>query len=103
MKTFSQYITESTMKRIHERMPVKSFDELNRFCVAASQKHKDAYILASVIFGEATVYATDRLPTSAYASDDWKLGYWRNGKHHSWSDARKRRAQRAVDKLSGLQ
>ena len=103
MKRFSQYIIEATKKKIHDQTPVKSLAELDKLAIAASKKHKDAYILAYVDFGLATVFVADKLPTNAYASDDWKLGYWRNGKHFDWSDARKRATQRAVDKLSGTQ
>lgn len=104
MKPFREYITESSSKeKIHNQVPVKSLADLHKLAVAASKKHKDAYILAYVDFGLATVFAARRLPTNTYASDDWKLGYWRNGKHFDWSDARKRATQRAVDKLSGTQ
>jgi len=103
MKGFSQYITESAKKKIHDQIRVGSLEELNKLAIAASKKYKDSYILAYVDFGLATVFVADKLPTNAYASDDWKLGYWRNGKHFDWSEARKRATQRAVDKLSGTQ
>jgi hypothetical protein len=103
MKTYKQFITESTKTKIHDKIPVKSFAELDKLAIAASKKYKGAYILAYVDFGIATMFAANKLPTNAYASDDWKLGYWRNGKHFNWSDARKRATQRAVDKLSGTQ
>lgn len=101
---FGSWLSEATNKRkIHDQTPVKSLAELDRLAIAASKKYKDEYILAYVDFGLATVFATDKLPTNAYASDDWKLGYWRNGKHFEWSEARKRQTQRAVDRLSGTQ
>lgn len=90
-------------RKIHDQVPVKSYADLERLTVAASKKYEGEYILAYVDFGLATVFAASKLPTNAYASDDWKLGYWRNGKHFDWSEARKRATQRAVDKLSGLQ
>ena len=101
---FGSWLSEAINKRkIHDQTPVKSLAELDRLAVAASKKYKDEYILAYVDFGLATVFVTDKLPTNAYASDDWKLGYWRNGKHFEWSEARKRQTQRAVDRLSGTQ
>jgi hypothetical protein len=104
MKSYKQFIAEQSSKiKIGDAVPVRSFVELNKLAIEASKKHKDSYILAYVDFGRATIFAAKRLPTNAYASDDWKLGYWRNGKHFNWSDARKRATQRAVDKLSGTQ
>ena len=101
---FGSWLSEATNKqKIHDETPVKSFAELDKLATAASNKHKDKYILAYVLFGFATVFATDKLPTNAYASDDWKLGYWKNGKHFEWSEARKRQTRMAIDRLSGLQ
>jgi len=101
---FGSWLSEATNKRkIHDQTPVKSMEDLHKLAIAASKKHKDEYIIAYVDFGLATVFATNKLPTSVYASDDWKLGYWRNGKHFEWSDARKRQTRMAIDRLSGLQ
>jgi len=99
-----QQVTEAANKRkIHDQIPVESFADLDRLCVAASKKYEGEYILPFVYFRLATVFVVSKLPTNAYASDDWKFGYWRNGKHFEWSEARKRATQRAVDRLSGLQ
>jgi len=104
MKSFKSYLSEAAnSQKIHDQIPVQSFADLDKLATAASKKHRDKYILAYVDFGFATVFAKDKLPTSAYASDDWRLGYWRNGKHLEWSEARKRQTRRAIDRLSGLQ
>lgn len=104
MKTFLDYICESSRTKIADRIPTDmSYAKLDKMAVEASLKYQGEYILVYVDFGLATMFRTSRLPTNAYASDDWKLGYWRNGKHYDWSEARKRRTQRAVDRLSGTQ
>lgn len=82
---------------------VQSSQDLHNACVAASKAHPWHYILAYADFGEATLFRAERLPTNAYASDDWKAGYWKDGVHHEWSAARVASAQRAVDRLTGLQ
>ena len=88
---------------IAKQVPVKSESELNALCIAASKKHAGSYIFAYVDFGLANIFKADKLPTNAYASDDWKLGYWKDGVRYAWSEARIAAAQRALDKLSGLQ
>jgi len=103
MKRFINYLQEAARTRIAERVRITSDAELDKIATAASQKHSGSYILAYVDFGEATLFKTDRLPTNAYASDDWKAGYWRNGVRYKWSEARIAAAQRAVDRLSGHQ
>lgn len=88
---------------IAKQVPVATETHLNALCVAASKKYPNDYILAYVDFSLATIFKTNKLPTNAYASDDWKAGYWKDGKRFKWSEARIAAAQRAVDKLSGLQ
>ncbi len=105
MKSFQDYtiMTEATKTRIAERVRVNSDDELDKICTAASLKYPGSYILAYVDFGEATIFKAAKLPTNAYATDDWKAGYWRNGMRHVWSSARIIATQRAINKLSGHQ
>ena len=109
MKRFINYLQEAATSRtkktteIAKQVPVASEAELNVLCIAASKKHAGSYIFAYVDFGLASIFKADKLPTNAYASDDWKAGYWRNGVRYKWSEARIAAAQRAVDKLSGHQ
>ena len=106
MKTYTSLRTqlnEASKTRIAERVRVTSDAELNKIATAASVKHTGSYILAYVDFGEATIFKADKLPTNAYASDDWKAGYWRNGVRYKWSAARILAAQQATDRLSGRQ
>jgi hypothetical protein len=90
----------TSSRQIHQ---VRSLEELHELCTSISERNPGQYILAYVIFGEATVFTLDRLPGSHYTSDDYRLGYWLNGRHFHWSEARKHRARRAYDKLSGVQ
>jgi hypothetical protein len=101
--TISERRKSKNTTEIAKQVPVKSDAELNALCVAASKKHAGSYILAYTDFGLATIFKTDKLPTNAYASDDWKAGYWKDGKRFKWSEARIAAAQRATDRLSGLQ
>ena len=101
--TISERRKSKNTTEIAKQVPVKSDSELNALCVAASKKHTGSYILAYVDFGLATIFKADKLPTNAYASDDWTAGYWRNGVRYKWSEARIAAAQRATDKLSGHQ
>ena len=88
---------------IAKQVPVATETHLNALCIAASKKYPNDYILAYVDFSLATIFKTNKLPSNAYASDDWKAGYWKDGKRFKWSEARIAAAQRATDKLSGLQ
>jgi len=108
MKRFSHYLQEATSRtkkttEIAKQVPVASEAEFNALCIAASKKHAGSYILAYVDFGLASIFKADKLPTNAYASDDWRAGYWKDGKRFKWSEARIAAAQRATDKLSGRQ
>ena len=103
MKRFINYLQEAARTRIAERVRITSDAELDKIATAASMKHSGSYILAYVDFGEATLFKTDKLPTNAYASDDWRAGYWRKGVRYKWCDARIAAAQRAFDRLSGHQ
>jgi len=108
MKRFINYLQEATSRtkkttEIAKQVPVASETEFNALCIAASKKHAGSYILGYVDFGLASIFKADKLPTNAYASDDWKAGYWRNGVRYKWSEARIAAAQRATDKLSGRQ
>ena len=116
MKRFKNYLQEAAIPRqssqrrsqlakteIAKQVPVATETHLNALCVAASKKYPNDYILAYVDFSLATIFKTNKLPTSAYASDDWRAGYWKDGKRFKWSEARIAATQRAVDKLSGHQ
>ena len=116
MKRFKNYLQEAASPRqssqrrsqlakteIAKQVPVATETHLNALCVAASKKYPNDYILAYVDFSLATIFKTNKLPTSAYASDDWRAGYWKDGKRFKWSEARIAATQRAVDKLSGHQ
>ena len=46
------------------------------------------YAFYVVMFGEVFVYTSKKLPTGAHAPSDYPKGYWRDGKHSPWSQAR---------------
>lgn len=80
-----------------------TLEDAYAFAAKESAKRPKGYVMMWVLFGEVDILYKEKLPTSVYASDDWEHGYWKAGVHYEWSAARKRRAQQATDRLSGVQ
>lgn len=62
---------------------------------AAKQSKGGKYVFFAVVFSEVYAYRANRLPYSDHTANDYPAGYWHNGQHRDWSNARKIRAQNA--------
>ena len=62
---------------------------------AKQQSTGKKYVVATIVFGEVMAWHCQKLPLSAHAANDWRLGYWYDGERREWSIERKIRAQNA--------
>jgi len=70
----------------------KSMNDAEKRVVEISKKNPDKYITITATFHIINITEHPKLPSSVYAPDDFKRGYWKNGKHYNWSEKRKTRA-----------
>ena len=72
---------------------LENMANVDKFASKVSARY--GYALVSIIFGEVSVYAYEKLPSSAHAPSDWPLGYWHKGQRQAWSDKRIIKCQNA--------
>ena len=91
-----EYGREGSKKLIHEfdahKENWESMKDADKKAIEISKKNPKKYITVTADFHMINITEHPKLPTSAYAPDDFKKGYWKNGKHFDWSEKRKTKA-----------